>query len=67
MLIDVFESTDKKIRLPPPKKFEREKLQYWFTHLLTSLDCYIWLFAEATVPPELIFNSGNLSVIDLTI
>ena len=55
--ITVFESSDKQIPLPPPQKFERERLQYWFTHLLTSLDCYIWLFAgEApAVQPAAIF------------
>jgi hypothetical protein len=55
-LISVFESTEKKIRLPSPTAFARERIQYWLTSLHASLDCYVWLFAEGYAHPQIILD-----------
>jgi hypothetical protein len=55
-LISVFESTEKKIRLPSSTPFARERIQYWLTSLHASLDCYVWLFAEGYAHPQIILD-----------
>ncbi len=57
-VVSIFEATKKKIRLPVPATFSKDKLLYWYTQLYTSLDCYIWLFAEGHLQPRDIFKAG---------